>query len=148
MADTTAIQLAINSLGETPTGDQILGAMDMIQALKEFVKLNEPTVKLAIAAHIGRTGEPLKVTDTLQWKMSKKKEVKCPDVVQGSNKILEITGGDLTKYFGCLSSNALKPGETKTVLKEFGAEDRFGEVFTTVWKDDVELVLIDTKFIK
>lgn len=143
------VRRAIDTLGESPTEYQMLDAMMMIQSLEHLAKTYKPVVKAAMIARIKETGKPIPMGE-FEWRYSSKKETKCPDVKKGATLILEIAGGDLDKFLGCLSSGALKPGETKTVLKEFKAEERFGEIFEVRYREDVEkeLVCVNTKFLK
>lgn len=125
------------------------------QKLKSYLAVGremEKAFKAACIAHIKAHG-PIRYTVDAEGSemiltVGHRKETKCRDVRKASEFLM---GLDLDRFVDCLSTNAIKHGAVRKVLKEFGDPARFDELFVEVVKDTLdglpkekELIEVDT----
>ena len=83
--DLTALQVAVNSLGETPDINQVLELMCKVDAFKGRIKEVELNCKQAIINHIKATGKNVILGGGMQWTYSRKKQTDCIDETEAAD---------------------------------------------------------------
>lgn len=139
---------------DAATVDDMLGARDFIGCLKEAIKEAEARVDAAMERHIRANG-PIRSGDDY-WYVGFNKKTKCRDTKKAVDAILMVAAGDEQRLLDCFSANWVKHGTVKKLLKEFGQEAMYDELFETVKDDKLkngeptkeELQYINTRFLK
>lgn len=80
------------------------------------------------------------------------KRITCRSYEETLNRLLEITGGDVGRLCGCLSSGAFKHGTVKRLLDELAAPpETFDQLFETAYDEELKegkLQKADRRFAK
>ena len=117
----------------------------LYEAAKELKRHRDELFIERIRQHGGFT------LNTTRYFLSHPKTVKCRNVLTTVRRVLEAVGGDEDAFGRCLSSNALKVGQCRSLL---GGD--FDAHFETVVRDKLEtgeaapkeLAAVDERFLK
>jgi hypothetical protein len=83
------------------------------------------------------------------YTLAKPKKVKVRDVAAAVEKLLEVTGGDMGRFCGCLAANPLKHGTVNRLLDELGAPpETFDVLFETTFDEEVKVSKVNLAFVK
>lgn len=125
--------------------EDVADALITLEGMAQRIKELRAEADAAILERIRESGD-FTIGDNL-YTLAKQKKVKCRDVSATTSTLLEVTGGDLEKFVGCLSANGYKPGAVKRVLEECGAVgETFDVLFETVYDDEVKVTKVNLAF--
>jgi hypothetical protein len=124
------VQEQIIAIGPGVAVDDIALALDRISAIKARVKELESDLKERMLDKIREDG-PMVIGSVKYW-AGVEKTTKCRSVPAAIECALEVSGGDMERLAGVLSSNAVKHGAFRALLDEYGQAHLFEKLFETV----------------
>ncbi len=80
---------------------------------------------------IESTGEDIVLSADVRLYVANPPKYSVRNMAELVQQILNIAGGDFAALVGCMSSNAIKPGATKSLFEQAGQPKLFDEMFIT-----------------
>lgn len=137
LSDLATLKSAILSIPAETTPEQLLELRDRVDAAKQFTKELDKLVNDRLAEYIEAHGAF--ECGGMLWTFSQDKDVN-PKLKSAelAERIMQIVGGDWTRFGDLLASGAFKHGAVGKACDEFGMRDTFNDLFETVYKQTVE----------
>lgn len=144
MSDIQLCEAKVRRIVNAPIED-VADAIITLNGLAQRIKELQAEAENAMLERIKESGD-FTVGDYL-YTLAKPKKVKDRDVGATTSRMLEVVGGDLEKFIGCLSANAFKHGVVKRVLDEMGAPgETFDVLFETTYAEKLEVTKVNLAF--